>query len=79
MYYVDGLNHNLLSISQICDNAHKVVFKPNFTLFIIRITSKSFYTHRKENIYTVDLMTSPNKMFSVFHQLRILVGYGIIG
>jgi len=29
---VDGLNHNLLSICQLCDRGYKVTFEPNFCL-----------------------------------------------
>jgi len=27
---VDGLKHNLLSISQLCDKGYKITFEPNF-------------------------------------------------
>jgi len=27
--YVDGLNHNLLSVSQMCDQGNEVVFRSN--------------------------------------------------
>ena len=29
--YVEGLKHNLLSISQLCDSEFEVVFKPNIS------------------------------------------------
>jgi len=38
---VDGLKHNLLSISQLCDKGYKITFEPN--LFLI-VDSKSSET-----------------------------------
>ena len=32
--YVDGLKHNLLSVSQMCDQGNEVVFQSNNTYFI---------------------------------------------
>ena len=35
VYFVDGLNHNLLSVSQLCDKNNLVVFSPNVTWLLI--------------------------------------------
>ena len=56
MLLVDGLKHNLLSISQLCDKDYKVVFES----FICIVTSPfddstRFIGHRHDNIYMVDL------------------------
>jgi len=35
IYFVDGLKHNLLSVSQLCDKNNLVVFSPNVTWLLI--------------------------------------------
>jgi len=32
VHYVEGLKHNLLSISKLCDRGHEVTFEPNLYL-----------------------------------------------
>jgi len=34
--YVEGLKHNMLSISQLCDKGYQVIFKPNPVRFLCR-------------------------------------------
>ena len=53
---VDGLKHNLLSISQLCDKGYKVIFEFSFHI----VTSPNddgimFVGQRHSNIYMVDL------------------------
>jgi len=54
--YVEGLKHNLLSISQLCDSGFEVIFKPN----ICEVRQTSFNKHffsrsRKKNLYVLNL------------------------
>jgi len=54
--YVEGLKHNLLSISQLCNSGFEVVFKPN--ICEIRQTSSNkllFSGSREKNLYVLDL------------------------
>ena len=53
---VDGLKHNLLSISQFCDKGYKIIFESSLCI----VTSPNddgikFVGHRHGNIYMVDL------------------------
>ena len=38
--FVDGLKHNLLSISQLCDMGNKVTFYPKITLLVVLMKTK---------------------------------------
>ena len=54
--YVEGLKHNLLIISQLCDSGFEVIFKPN--ICELRQTSSNkllFSRSRKKNLYVLDL------------------------
>jgi len=58
---VDGLDYNLLSISQLCDKGHKVVFESDFCKIIDSSTDKiKFFGKRENNVYMINL----NKNFS---------------
>ena len=52
--FVDGLKHNLLSISQLCDMGNKVTFYPN-NCFV------SSLDKRVKNVYVIDLNKIDNK------------------
>ena len=73
---VDGLQHDLPSISQLYDKGFKVVFDKNN--YIIENASDKkvlFVRNRDDNMYTIDLNGPPNeKCLSI---LRIILGYDI--
>ena len=53
---VDGLKHNLLSISQLCDKGFKVIFE--FSHCITKDSQNDkiiLMGHRNENVYTIDI------------------------
>ena len=53
---VNGLKHNLLSISQLCDKGYKIIFES--TMYIVTSPfddSTRFIGHRYSNVYMVDL------------------------
>ena len=59
---VDGLKHNLLSISQFCDKRYKVIFESSLCI----VTSPNekgikFIEHRYGNVYMIDL----NDLFKI--------------
>jgi hypothetical protein len=58
---VDGLKHNLLSISQLCDKGYNVIFKSIMCIIVNEIDNQVlFVAFRNENVYTIDFdnMTS---------------------
>ena len=53
---IDGLKHNLLSISQLCDKSYKVLFDKNAChLYDIDITNIIAKGYRKNNIYMINI------------------------
>ena len=61
VYYVDGLKHNLLSISQLCDSGYDVVFQANLCIVKNLKTGKELLTGvRTRNVYTVQLSNLSN-------------------
>ena len=54
--FVDGLKHNLLSVSQLCDKDFDVLFKPSMCIITNLIdNSLVFKGLRCDNVYVVDL------------------------
>ena len=54
--YVNGLKHNLLSISQLCDKGFNVLFDSNvFKIINIETNKTMLIGHRIGNIYMVHL------------------------
>ncbi|XP_058003997.1 uncharacterized protein LOC131180662 [Hevea brasiliensis] len=64
---VDGLKHNLLSVSQLCDKGYRVVFESK-SCFVSRMSDNKmlFISERIENIYVVDLHALSNKDVKCF-------------
>ena len=55
VWLVDGLEHNLLSISQFCDNGYDVLFeKPNCTVINKEDKSIVFKGKRVDNVYKIN-------------------------
>jgi len=55
VWLVDGLEHNLLSISQFCDNGYYVIFgKTNCTVINKDDNSIVFKCKRVENVYKIN-------------------------
>ena len=52
---VDGLNYNLLSISQLCDKGYKVMFETNFCAILDKLSNEmKFIGKRLNNVYVID-------------------------
>ena len=62
MLFVDGLKHNLLSISQLCDMGNKVTFYPK-NCFVSSLDEDKviFSGERVDNVYVIDLNKIDNK------------------
>ena len=60
VYLVEGLKHNLLSISQLCDKGNKVIFT-SAGVKVKRMDTKEIVltTRRYRNIYKADIMAIP--------------------
>ncbi|KAG8650828.1 hypothetical protein MANES_07G075728v8 [Manihot esculenta] len=58
---VDGLEHNLLSVSQLCDKCCRVIFEPK-SCFVSRMSDNKilFVGERVKNIYLIDLQAMTN-------------------
>ena len=50
--YVEGLKHNLLSISQLCDSGFKVIFKPSICEIKQSSSEKIITGSRHKNLYS---------------------------
>ena len=62
MFLVDGLKHNLLSRSQLCDNGYKVFFDTNTCLVSKSLDDKIVIKgKRSSNIYIIDLHSLANQ------------------
>ena len=60
--FVDGLKHNLLSISQLCDMGNKVTFYPkNYFVSSLDEDKVIFSGERVDNVYVIDLNKIDNK------------------
>ena len=53
--FVEGLNHNLLSISQLCDSGYSAPFNKDECVVKCKDESSLFSTKRKENLYKINL------------------------
>ena len=53
---VDGLNHNLFSISQLCHNGCEVVFDKNKCIINKYGDTHLFISKRQGNLYKIDIM-----------------------
>jgi len=60
--YVEGLKHNLLSISQLCDNGYEVIFKPSICEIKQTSSGKIIFTgSRHKNLYILFLDELPTE------------------
>ena len=65
---VDGLKHNLLSISQFCDKGYKVIFESSLCIVTSPIDEDNkFVGHRHSNVYMIDL----NDLFKINMQYLV--------
>ena len=67
---VDGLKHNLLSISQICDKGFKVIFESSRCFIKDSQNDKIiFMVHINQNVYKINISKyeGHNRCFSSMH------------
>ena len=74
---VDGLKHNLLSISQLCDKGFKVIFESSHCIIKDSQNDKIiFMGHRNENVYLL-IFQNMKAIIDVFLACMMRVGCGI--
>ena len=83
---MDGLKHNLLSISQLCDKGFKVIFEASHCIIKdIQNDKTIFMGHRYDNVYAINISKYDDHdrcfstMIDAFQACMIKVGYGIGG
>ena len=67
---VDGLKHNLLSISQLCDKGFKVIFEASHCIIkYIQNDKTIFMGHRCDNVYAINISKygGHDRCFSSMH------------
>ena len=78
MLLVDGLKHNLLSVSQLCDKGYKVTFDLNTCLVTKSLDDKIVFKGKKSsNIYTIGMHSLANQ--NVKCLMSMMLGFGIEG
>ncbi|GJT25802.1 hypothetical protein Tco_0895739 [Tanacetum coccineum] len=77
VYYVEGLEHNLFSVGQLCDSDLKVAFRKH-TCFVRNLEGvdllSSFWG---TNLYTLSIGDGLLRFVSCQRLLRLSLGYGI--
>ncbi|KAI3718930.1 hypothetical protein L6452_19815 [Arctium lappa] len=62
--YVDGLKHNLLSISQLCDKDYEVRFSKKACSLVDEKEKLALSGNRRENVYVIDMDSTITKNLS---------------
>jgi len=63
VYVVDGLKHNLPSISQLCDKGYKITFEPNLCLISDLETSETVLVGKRvNNVYMLNVSCITSSM-----------------
>jgi len=71
VYLVDGLRHNLLSVSQLCDKDNLVVFSPNRCLVVNMNTGDVVLRgKRHKNVYKVCISSLPQNKLTCLSALN---------
>ena len=83
---VDGLKHNLLSISELCDNCFKAIFEASHCIIRdIQNDKTIFMGHRYDNVYAINISKYDDHdrcfstMIDAFQACMIKFGCGIGG
>jgi len=74
--YVEGLKHNLLSISQLCDKGYQVMFKTNTLEICLPNTKEVMLVGKRiNNVYLLDI--SYHVQLVIFYPSKMSLGFGI--
>ena len=67
---VDGLKHNLLSISQLCDSGNSVVFNRDQCIVNNSNGTRLFVANRRGNLYKIDMFELSDQKVSCLMTLK---------
>jgi len=71
VYLVDGLRHNLLSVSQLCDKDNLIVFTSNRCLFVNMDTGDIVLRGKQhKNVYKVCISSLPQNKLTCLSALN---------
>jgi len=71
VYLIDGLKHNLLSVSQLCDKDNLVVFSPTHCLAVNMNTGDVVLRgKRQKNVYKVCIFSLPQNNLTCLSALN---------
>jgi len=59
VFFVEGLKHNLLSISQLCDKGYQIIFKLNtYEISLLNTQGVLLISKKIKNAYLLDISVS---------------------
>jgi hypothetical protein len=71
---VDGLKHNLISISQLCDKDYKIIFDKNECIITNSLNNQIlFIASRHGNVYTFDFDSLVSQEVKCLAAINVLV------
>ena len=77
VYLVDGLKHNLLRVSQLCDKDNLVVFTSNRCLVVSMNTGDIVLRgKRHKNVYNVCISSLPQNTLTCLSALKMMLFCG---
>jgi len=80
VYLVDGLKHNLLSVSQLCDKDNLVVFSSKQCLVVnINIGDVVLRGKQHKNVYKVSILSLPQNHLTYLSVLDIMLWHPRLG
>lgn len=80
VHYIKGLKHNLISISQLCDNGYEVKFEPNPCLVKEASTGKIIFLNvRERNLYRIYLESLPSQSCLAVFKSDKWIGHKRVG
>ena len=74
VYLIDGLKHNLLSVSQLCDKDNVVVFSSKQCLVVnINTGDVVFRGKQQKNVYKVSILSLPQNHLTCLSVLDVML------
>ena len=75
VYLVDGLQHNLLSVFQLCDKDNLVVFSSKQCL-VVNVNTRDvvFWGKQHKNVYKVSILSLPQNRLTCLSVLDVMLG-----
>ena len=71
--YVDGLKHNLLGISQLCDKGFKIEFNKNYCLISEAMSGQDVHIGKRVgNIYMLNIISKLRWLSSLLCWLQVV-------